>query len=186
MKRTVGICITAFIFSLVIAMTSFAGTWNRHDPVYEDGDYEVTWSYTKDDGTLASNEWLEYNGNWYYFESGYMAWDEITPDGYYVNDDGVWDNSAPRNSVAGMVGTWIGTTWESEKETVLTIYSDGTCSMSLHGDTGTGKIRWITGTQFLLGGARVGHATGAGRFIDGKLYIGGADEDSYYEEFTKQ
>ena len=32
------------------------------------------------------------DGNWYYFDiGGYMVTDKQTPDGYYVDVNGVWD-----------------------------------------------------------------------------------------------
>ena len=40
---------------------------------------------------MLSNVWKQIDGNWYYFdENAIMVKDQETPDGYYVNADGVW------------------------------------------------------------------------------------------------
>lgn len=49
------------------------------------------WKYKHDDGTYVTNAWIEDNGKWYYFgEDSFMLKEQDTPDGYYVNSDGVW------------------------------------------------------------------------------------------------
>ena len=49
------------------------------------------WYFLKSSGAMATG-WLEWNGNWYYLNNpnGDMAVDTRTPDGYYVNSDGIW------------------------------------------------------------------------------------------------
>ena len=49
------------------------------------------WYFLKSGGAMATG-WLEWNGNWYYLNNpnGDMAVDTRTPDGYYVNSDGIW------------------------------------------------------------------------------------------------
>ena len=45
------------------------------------------------DGTKGRmlTDWQFINGKWYYFnESSLMVADQATPDGYYVDADGVW------------------------------------------------------------------------------------------------
>ena len=55
--------------------------------LYEDGD----WFYFDGSGYMAE-EWQYIDGNWYYFYApeGTMLKDTETPDGYYVNESGVW------------------------------------------------------------------------------------------------
>lgn len=50
------------------------------------------WHYSYPDGSLKEKEgWVNSNGNWYYINSdGIMAKDTTTPDGYRVNNKGVW------------------------------------------------------------------------------------------------
>ena len=43
------------------------------------------------DGTYVTNAWKQVDEKWYYFnENSLMVTDQTTPDGYYVNADGVW------------------------------------------------------------------------------------------------
>lgn len=69
------------------------------------------WRFFRADGSQQYNDWLFINGKWYYFEAdgkmrtGWLQWKEQwyflgpdgdmwlncqTPDGYFVNQDGVW------------------------------------------------------------------------------------------------
>ena len=49
------------------------------------------WKFKQEDGTYVTNAWKQVDGKWYYFnESSLMVTDQTTPDGYYVNADGVW------------------------------------------------------------------------------------------------
>lgn len=51
--------------------------------------------YLNDDGTYASPGWKEIDQKQYYFdENGYVLVDTRTPDGYYVNSEGVWDGKS--------------------------------------------------------------------------------------------
>ncbi|MBP3802470.1 MAG: hypothetical protein J6I76_01025 [Oribacterium sp.] len=48
------------------------------------------WTYTKPDGTEAIG-WTIIDGDYHYFnENGWMYRDTYTPDGYYVDSNGVW------------------------------------------------------------------------------------------------
>lgn len=48
------------------------------------------WYYAHDNGNMATG-WLEDNGKWYYLdESGASLTDTTTPDGYYLDEGGVW------------------------------------------------------------------------------------------------
>ena len=49
-----------------------------------------TWKYKQKDGTYVTDAWKQDNGNWYYFgENSIMVTNQETPDGYYVNAEGV-------------------------------------------------------------------------------------------------
>ena len=61
------------------------------------GKMQTGWQYLYDEwyyfepGGWAPKGWKWINGNCYYFyEDGRMAYDEITPDGYYVDENGIW------------------------------------------------------------------------------------------------
>ena len=65
--------IAAGVFALSMAMTSFAGSWQRNN---------VGWWYQNDNGTWPAACWQQINGAWYYFNpAGYMLENTTTPDG---------------------------------------------------------------------------------------------------------
>lgn len=53
-----------------------------------------SWKYRLEDGSYVTNAWMQdSDGKWYYFnESSLMVTNQTTPDGYYVDFDGVWAN----------------------------------------------------------------------------------------------
>lgn len=49
------------------------------------------WYYFKDSGAMAVNYWAQNQGKWFYLGSdGVMLKNTTTPDGYWVNESGVW------------------------------------------------------------------------------------------------
>ena len=49
------------------------------------------WYYMQEDGTMATNKWIKWYNKWYYVgKDGAMYANRKTPDGYYVNSNGVW------------------------------------------------------------------------------------------------
>lgn len=60
--------------------------------------------YIKNNGYYASNGWQEdVDGRYYYFNMAYkMLTNTITPDGYYVGEDGAWDGNPSINSTVNM------------------------------------------------------------------------------------
>ena len=59
----------------------------------QSGEY---WKYMQKNGSYAASTWIQdTDGKWYYFNIGEkMETDCITPDGYYVDNNGVWDGNA--------------------------------------------------------------------------------------------
>lgn len=55
-----------------------------------------TWKYRLADGSYVTNGWKQTaDGKWYYFdESSLMLKDATTPDGFYVDDNGVWNGQS--------------------------------------------------------------------------------------------
>lgn len=54
-------------------------------------DNKGNWYYMESSGAMDFSSWINYNGLWYYVGSdGKMLTNTTTPDGYYVNGDGVW------------------------------------------------------------------------------------------------
>ena len=102
MKKQIKSALFSGVFSLLSAIPTFAGTWQQNGPV---------WTYTKDDGTKATSEWIQYKEKWYHFgndsimQTGWIKCDDkfyyldsfgamyenrwvLT--GYYVGADGAW------------------------------------------------------------------------------------------------
>lgn len=90
------------------------------------GDY---WYYMDSTGTMYQEKWLQDNGKWYYLDdNGRMVtgWQKIknkdycfandgslyvsctTPDGYEVDESGIWQDSLLSDSGAEFIGSWEG------------------------------------------------------------------------------
>ncbi|WP_270811444.1 bacterial Ig-like domain-containing protein [Hungatella effluvii] len=49
------------------------------------------WYFMNQDGSMAVSRWVLWDGQWYYLGwNGAMAVNTVTPDGYVVDEDGVW------------------------------------------------------------------------------------------------
>ena len=59
-----------------------------------------TWRYLKKNGSYAASTWIQdSDGKWYYFNlGGRMVTNTTTPDGYYVDENGVWDGQPAADS----------------------------------------------------------------------------------------
>lgn len=57
---------------------------------------ENEWRYVQKNGYYAASTWIQdTDGKWYYFNMACeMVKDRVTPDGFYVGPDGVWDGNA--------------------------------------------------------------------------------------------
>ena len=55
------------------------------------------WQYADDSGSLVTDKWIQSGEKWYYIAyNGYMLTNAITPDGYLVDKDGVWQTDKSR------------------------------------------------------------------------------------------
>ena len=54
---------------------------------------DTGWKFKQEDGTYLTNSWKQDpDGKWYYLnEDGWMLKDTTTPDGYYVDENGIWN-----------------------------------------------------------------------------------------------
>lgn len=99
-----------------------------------------TWKYLKADGTYAKSAWEQIEGKWYYFGSDNLmmtGWQKIrnywyylgddgacwmnttTPDGYTVNESGIWIDPATGQAVTASASSGSSSSSESkELETV--------------------------------------------------------------------
>ena len=64
------------------------GTYKSNGWLADDG----SWYYLGPDGVMYASQWLS-DGEWWYYlgADGAMFKDAVTPDGYRVNADGVWE-----------------------------------------------------------------------------------------------
>lgn len=67
---------------------------------------ESGWRYLGKNGYYASSRWFQdADGRWYYFNmAGMMMTDSQTPDGYYVDADGVWDGQPAAAEITASLG----------------------------------------------------------------------------------
>lgn len=82
MKKGFKVFLAASLGSCVLAMTSYAGSWQA------DG---ANWRYQNDDASYAAGGWAAINDNWYYFDAdGYMktGWVLDNQSWYYLNPSG--------------------------------------------------------------------------------------------------
>ena len=56
------------------------------------------WHYCTGSGAIATNQWV---GNYYVGSDGVMLTNTWTPDGYWVDEEGEWDPSVPRQGSGG-------------------------------------------------------------------------------------
>ncbi len=100
------IVLLTMLFSLLGSFTSLAGQWQQD---------ETGWWYQNNNGSYPSNGWQLIDSKWYYFdETGYMVankWvgnyylgsdgamliNTTTPDGYYVDANGMYISNSDEN-----------------------------------------------------------------------------------------
>ena len=73
----------------------------QNDYLFADDGHMLTgWQgkhYYKDSGEQVKNGWIKDNDNWYYFDSnGELLTNTITPEGYTVDEKGVWKIDIPK------------------------------------------------------------------------------------------
>ena len=75
--------VTTLALTLALPFTAYAGTWQQDS---------TGWKVRQDDETYLTNQWYQNtDGKWYYIGAdGYMMINAITPDGFQVDNNGVW------------------------------------------------------------------------------------------------
>lgn len=94
-KKSVLKKVTALTMALclMVPTTTWAGEWKKHP------EYDMLWTYQKDDGSYAVDCWQTIDGKSYHFDSiGILDTDCITEDGYHVDENGAWIESIPQMS----------------------------------------------------------------------------------------
>jgi len=105
MRKQLRVILATAAMTLLTAFSAFAGTWHQDN---------VGWWYENDDGSYLQGGFAQVDGVWYYFDGsgymqtgwvkgkdgnwyymhdvdGYMLTSTMTPDGYWVDENGVWD-----------------------------------------------------------------------------------------------
>lgn len=85
-KLMAGFCLTVLLLAAAaissMAATGASGGWHQ--------DQEGRWYYYDEGGNLCTG-WIEVGGKHYYlYEDGHCAMNEITPDGFRVDENGAW------------------------------------------------------------------------------------------------
>lgn len=61
------------------------------------------WYYMDGSGAMVKNKWVKSSGKWYYLGfSGVMLTNAVTPDGYTVDENGVWLEHIPVKSTSSL------------------------------------------------------------------------------------
>ena len=117
---------------------------------YKDGDY---WRYIQKNGYYLANSWYQdTDGKYYYFNIGsYMVTNADTPDGYHVDENGVWDGNAStatanqKNLGPGVDKGWepIDIGWEFKQE-------DGTYLTNAWRQDSNGKWYYLNEDGWML------------------------------------
>jgi hypothetical protein len=117
------------------------GWWNTEGNSYSKGWRLIdnSWYYFGNDGYMKTG-WLNDNGTWYYLNTvsngnlGAMLTNATTPDGYKVNEKGVWekvDDTTAQNSIAQITTNQsITTTGSTNTKTSTTSSSNSSSSSS--------------------------------------------------------
>lgn len=72
------------------------------------------WKYIQKNGYYAAATWIQdTDGKWYYFNIGaYMVTNADTPDGYHVDENGVWDGNVATVNNQKNLGPGVDKGWE--------------------------------------------------------------------------
>ena len=87
-KSIMKIAAVSMVFSLVMGITSYAGSWQQS--------FSGKW-WKNDDGSYPTSgwQWIDdkndgFASSYYFDEKGYVVTNTTTPDGYTVNEEGEW------------------------------------------------------------------------------------------------
>lgn len=127
MKKRVKILLAMTVLTLAAAFSSYAGQWKEDS---------TGWWYDNGNGTWPANcwQWIDGNGDgiaecYYFNQYGYCLMGTYTPDGYWVNANGAWEENgvvqaknvgAARPS--GNTGSGSGYQEEAQKPEALMLY----------------------------------------------------------------
>ena len=136
---------------------------------YKDGDY---WRYIQKNGYYMANSWYQdTDGKYYYFNMGaVMAVNTTTPDGYYVDENGVWDGNASTVAAAEKnLGPGVDKGWEPIDKGWKFKQEDGTYLTNAWRQDSNGKWYYLNEDGWMLKDANTpdGYHVGADGVYDG-------------------
>ena len=132
------------------------------------------WHYILKNGYYAGATWIQdTDGKWYYINIGtYMETDDITPDGYYVDANGVWDGKPSNINNKTSLGPGVAKGWESIDTGWKFKQEDGTyLTNSWHQDP-DGKWYYLNEDGWML----KDQTTPDGYYVDANGVWNGADK----------
>ena len=140
---------------------------------YKDGDY---WRYIQKNGYYLANSWYQdTDGKYYYFNMGaVMAVNTTTPDGYYVDENGVWDgNASTATANQKNLGPGVDKGWEPIDRGWKFKQDDGTYLTNAWRQDSNGKWYYLNEDGWMLKDANTpdGYHVGADGVYDGPAVI---------------
>ena len=117
---------------------------------YKDGNY---WRYIQKNGYYLANSWYQdTDGKYYYFNMGaVMAVNTTTPDGYYVDENGVWDGNASTVAAAEKnLGPGVDKGWEPIDKGWKFKQEDGTYLTNAWRQDSNGKWYYLNEDGWML------------------------------------
>lgn len=136
---------------------------------YKDGDY---WRYIQKNGYYLANSWYQdTDGKYYYFNMGaVMAVNTTTPDGYYVDENGVWDGNTSTVAAAEKnLGPGVDKGWEAIDKGWKFKQEDGTYLTNAWRQDSNGKWYYLNEDGWMLKDANTpdGYHVGTDGVYDG-------------------
>ena len=136
---------------------------------YKDGNY---WRYIQKNGYYMANSWYQdTDGKYYYFNMGaVMAVNTTTPDGYYVDENGVWDgNASTATANQKNLGPGVDKGWEPIDKGWKFKQEDGTYLTNAWRQDSNGKWYYLNEDGWMLKDANTpdGYHVGADGVYDG-------------------
>ena len=140
------------------------GPWQRRST-------DKGWRYVQKNGYYAASTWLEdTDGKWYYFNIGsYMVANADTPDGYHVDENGVWDGNAAMVTNQKNLGPGVDKGWEPIDKGWKFKQEDGTYLTNAWRQDSNGKWYYLNEDGWMLKDTNTpdGYHVGADGVYDG-------------------
>ena len=129
------------------------------------------WRYVQKNGYYAASTWLQdTDGKYYYFNIGsYMVTNADTPDGYHVDENGVWDGNATTINNNKNLGPGVDKGWEPIDKGWKFKQDDGTYLTNAWRQDSNGKWYYLNEDGWMLKDANTpdGYHVGADGVYDG-------------------